>query len=306
MALNYPNSPSEGDTFTDGTTTWQWDGVSWNIVSAGSSALQSNTFKNIASDSGVTSADDPNDTLTITGGSSITTSILDDTLTISYTGGGGGGGSDQNLWYTIVGDSGSTQADTTTDTLNILGGTDISTSITDDTVTINYTGAGGGATSLNDLTDVNISGLQNGSVIYNSNTAGTFVVSNWQVGQMYLPAITMLYVTETLNSAYRFDQYGTTNNPTIYAISGTTIAFDLNGSGGHPFQIQDPTSTPYNTGLVHVAPDGTVSLEGNAQNKDEGILYWKVPSSISGNYRYQCTSHAPMVGAITVKSFVAL
>jgi plastocyanin len=305
MALNYPSNPSSGDTFTDSTTTWQWDGTSWNVVSASSSALQANTFKNISSDSGVTSANDPNDTLTVTGGPGIATSISDDTLTISYTGGGGGGG-DQNLWFTINADSGSTQPDSTIDTLTVSGGTDISTSITNDTLTINYTGSGGGASSLNDLSDVNISGVQNGSVLYNDNTAGTFVPSNWQIGQMYLPAITMLYLTESNNAAYRFDQYGATNNPTVYAISGTTIAFDLNGVGGHPFEIQDPTSTPYSTGLVHVAPNGTVSTGANAQAKDSGILYWKVPFSISGNYRYQCTVHAPMVGAIAVKSIVSI
>jgi plastocyanin len=302
MALNYPSNPSSGDTFTDGTTTWQWDGTSWNVVSAGSSALLTNTFKNIASDSGVTAADDPNDTLSVVGGSSIATSISGDTLTINYT--GGGGGSDQNLWYTIVADSGTTQANTTTDTLDIVGGTDISTSIVNDTLTINYTGSGGGAGELNDLSDVNTQGLSSGSVLYNDTTA--FVPTSWSIGQMYMPAITMLYLTENNNTSYRFDQYGSTENPTVYAISGTTIAFDLNGVGGHPFEIQDPTSTPFSTGLVHVAPNGTVSTGSNAQGKDNGILYWKVPFNISGNYRYQCTVHAPMVGAISVKSFVSI
>jgi hypothetical protein len=30
-------------------------------------------------------------------------------------------------------------------------------------------------------------------------------------------------------------------------------------------------------------------------------LYWRIPETISGNYRYQCSSFAPMVGAITIK-----
>jgi len=303
MALNYPSNPNPGDVFTDGTTTWQWDGTSWNVVSSSDSALSLNNFKTIASDSGVTQADDPNDTLTVTGSGGITTSIVDDTLTISYAG-GGGGGSDQNLWFTIAADSGSTQADSTTDTLDILGGTDITTSIVNDTLTINYTGAGGGASSLNDLSDVNTQGLGSGSVLYNNDTA--FVPSSWQIGQMYMPAITMLYPTENLNTAYRFDQYGTTDNPTIYAISGTTIAFDLNGISGHPFEIQDPIGDPYNTGVIHVAPNGTVSTGANAQGQSSGVLYWKIPFGISGNYRYQCLVHAPMVGAITVKAINAL
>jgi hypothetical protein len=44
----------------------------------------------------------------------------------------------------------------------------------------------------------------------------------------------------TAATAYRFDQYGTTDDPTIYAINATTIAFNLAGlAGSHPFLIQD-------------------------------------------------------------------
>lgn len=43
-------------------------------------------------------------------------------------------------WLTIQADTGSTTANTPTDTLTIAGGDDISTSITGDTLTINYTG----------------------------------------------------------------------------------------------------------------------------------------------------------------------
>lgn len=48
--------------------------------------------------------------------------------------------SNLNLWLTIEADTGSTSATTPTDTLTIAGGDDISTSITGDTLTINYTG----------------------------------------------------------------------------------------------------------------------------------------------------------------------
>ena len=55
-----------------------------------------------------------------------------DTATITIS-----GDPDQNLWETIAADTGSTSADTTTDTLTIAGGTNVTTSITGDTLTIN-------------------------------------------------------------------------------------------------------------------------------------------------------------------------
>ena len=53
-----------------------------------------------------------------------------------------GGDPDQNIWETIAGDSGSTTADQTDDTLTITGGTNVTTSVTDNTVTIDATGTG--------------------------------------------------------------------------------------------------------------------------------------------------------------------
>ena len=103
------------------------------------------------------------------------------------------------------------------------------------------------------------------------------------------------------------DQYGTTDNPTVYAISGTTIAFDLTAvTPSHPFAIEDSGGTQYNDGLVHIAPDGTVSTGSNAQGKIEGVLYWKIPIGTTGNYFYQCTFHSAMRGTITIKDFATL
>jgi hypothetical protein len=127
---------------------------------------------------------------------------------------------------------------------------------------------------------------------------------NLTVDQIYLPAITMLRVSNSGASAYLFDQYSG-NNPTIYAVGGMTIAFKLIAQG-HPFLIQNAAGQNFDTGLVHVSTAGVVSTEGNAQGKDSGTLYWKIPSTISGNYRYQCSVHAPMVGSIVVKNIVTL
>ena len=32
MALNFPINPTNGDTYTEGTTTWIYDGTAWNVT----------------------------------------------------------------------------------------------------------------------------------------------------------------------------------------------------------------------------------------------------------------------------------
>lgn len=140
----------------------------------------------------------------------------------------------------------------------------------------------------------------------NSNFSGLSdtTAAGLTVDEIYLPAITSLTVTNSGASAYLFDQYSG-NNPEIYALNGATIAFKLNATG-HPFLIQTNAGVNYNTGLVHVSTSGVVSTGASAQGKDSGTLYWKIPDVISGNYRYQCSVHAPMVGTITIKNFASI
>ena len=59
--------------------------------------------------------------------------------------GGGGGGTTQNLFEGITADTGSTTASAPTDVLTVAGGTNITTSITGDTLTIDMSGALGDA-----------------------------------------------------------------------------------------------------------------------------------------------------------------
>ena len=193
--------------------------------------------------------------------------------------GGGGGETNQNAFsnFAVSGQT-TIAADTTTDTLTIVAGTGITlaTNPASDTLTITNS-----VSSFSSLTDATLAGLS--------------------VAKFYMPAIAMLTVDNNGTSAYTFNSHYSGNNPQIQALGGTTIAFDLAAATGHPFEVQDSTSSPYNIGLVHVDTDGTVSTGSDAQGKDSGVLYWQVPESISGVYRYQCQSHVAMVGGINVK-----
>ena len=268
-----------GTSGTRDATTYLRGDNTWATVSGGGGEA-SDSFSTIAvaGQSSVV-ADSATDTLTLVAGSgiTITTDAGTDAITITNS------GSASNSFSTVaVTGQSNVVADSSTDTLTIAAGTGISitTDAGTDTVTITSTVATG-ATAFTGLSD-----------------AGSLTVDRF-----YLPAITMLDVTANGTSAYRFDQYGTTDDPTIYAINATTIAFNLAGASSHPFLIQDNTGTNYNTGLVHVTTSGVVTTGASAQGKSSGTLYWKIPDSISGNYRYQCQSHAGMVGTITIKNF---
>jgi len=126
------------------------------------------------------------------------------------------------------------------------------------------------------------------------------------VNDIYESAIVTLRVDNNSTSAYTFDSHYTGDNPTVYAISGTTIAFDLDLIGGHPFELQDSGGAALTTGLVHVAADGTVNTDSSAQGFDSGTLYWRIQESLSGNYQYQCQVHSVMNGTITVKRLSTL
>ena len=197
----------------------------------------------------------------------------------------GGAASDSFVTIAVAGQS-NVVADSSTDTLTFVNGTGISitTNATTDTITIASTVAAG-ATAFTGLSDR----------------------SDLTVDQFYLPAITRLVVTANGSSAYRFDQYGTADDPTIYAISGTTIAFDLNAltSPSHPFLIRF-SGANYDTGLVHVTEGGVVTTGSSAQGKTSGTLYWKIPAGISGAYGYLCGNHGLMIGTITVKDISAI
>jgi plastocyanin len=197
--------------------------------------------------------------------------------------GGSGTASDSFTTIAVSGQS-NVVADSATDTLTLVAGTGITITTNASTDTITFTStASSGATAFTGLSDS----------------------ADLTVDQFYLSAITRLNVTNNGASSYRFDQYGSADNPTVYALNGATIAFNLNVAG-HPFLIQTSGGSNYNEGLTHVTAAGVVTTGASAQGKTSGTLYWKIPSTISGNYRYICSIHGNMVGVITIRDVPTL
>lgn len=289
MALNFPVNPTNGDTFTDENTTWQFNGVAWDVIGSVNNLVLPNVFSNIVvAGQNTITADSTNDTLTIVAGSNITitTDASSDSLTIASAGDGEGGGDpNQNAFSNIaVSGQNTIAADTITDTLNVAAGTGIqvTTNSETDTITIAST-VSSGVSLLNELTDVSNAGID--------------------IHDIYEHAIVTLRVGNVGTTAYTFDSHYSGNNPGLYVLSGTTVAFDLDNIAGHPFELQDNTLTPLTSNLVHVANDGTVSTDSAAQGKNSGMLYWRIPENITNNtnYVYQCQTHASMFGTITIK-----
>ena len=190
------------------------------------------------------------------------------------------GASQQNLWATVGGDTGTTSANTTTDTLTIAGGTNIATAVSGDTLTVNFDGTL--VTTLASLTDVDVSSVVQGDSLFWNGTQWTKTrspITWWELGS-------------NGSTDYTIDGPGfasATNDPTLYVSRGFTYAFDNTTMGGaHPFRIQSTqglTGTPYTAGQ---SGSGT------------SVLYWTVPMDAPTTLYYQCTLHAAMQGQINV------
>ena len=141
-----------------------------------------------------------------------------------------------------------------------------------------------------------------------SGTDDAFAASS-TIDQVALSAIALLRVDSSGTSAYTFNSHYSGDNPTIFALGGATLAFDLSLLASHPFKIQADDGVGFVdviSGLIHIDTDGTTSLNGDAQGKTSGTLYWTVPITSSATYRYICSVHSAMTGTITLKSLSSI
>ena len=250
-------------------------------ASSGAGGGASDTFSTISVDGSNTIVADGTSTLNLVAGSNINLVSDSNSNTITISAVADGGQITPNSFTTmLVSGQSSITADSPTDTLTFAAGEGIQLTTNEgtDTITIASTAA---QTQFSTLQDAAAASLN--------------------VADIYEHAITTYRVDNIGTSGYTFAPHYTGSNPNVYVISGLTVAFDLSAIPGHPFEIQDSLGNAYNEGLVHVATDGTVSVGSSAQGKTSGVLYWRVPESIFGTYRYQCRVHAQMVGAINIK-----
>ena len=193
-----------------------------------------------------------------------------------------------NLFASVAGDTGSTTANSQTDTLTIAGGTNITTAVVGDTVTVNFSGTL--TTTFAALTDTNTAGLTQGDGIYWSGsewipTPATGPILWYEIGAPVENASNDFLINGPGLPS------GENRDPDLYVHRGFTYAFDNTvEGGGHPFRIQSTqglSGTPYTTGQ---------------SGSTTAVLYWTVPFDAPNTLYYQCTLHAAMQGTIYVVS----
>ena len=238
------SSPVEGWTtyIVDEDIYVRYTGIAWVIL--GSAAINFSVEEdsiNIASDvdtinltGGVAVSDDGNGKVTIDIiGDAIAVedggvNVITDLVTLNFgsnlivTDDGSGkvtvdGSGSQNLWETITADSGLTTANTTTDTLNVVGGSNVTTVIAGDTLTISAAGGGfdqnlwetitsdSGSTTANTITDtLTIAGGTNVTTAISGDTltistTGTSDQNLWETITADSGSTTANTTTDTLN-----------------------------------------------------------------------------------------------------------
>ena len=179
----------------------------------------------------------------------------------------------------IVQEEGSSLS-TAASTLNFVGSAVTATG-SGATKTITITG---GASALNDLSDVTNS----------SPVAGHTLVYNGSAWVQATTPVSQLLVTANGSSAFLFTGAGfpstSGDNPALHLKKGNTYYFINNSGGSHPFRIQSTTGTggtAYNTGVTNNAAAS-------------GAIIFHVSMDTPATLYYQCTAHGAMNGTINI------
>ena len=309
--------PSDGQVIKWNAGNSAWEPANDDSSGGGGGGTTQNLFEGISADTGSTTASAPTDVLTVAGGTNISTAIAGDTLTINMS--GTLGDANQNAYGVIGSDSGNKTASSTTATINIIGGTGISSAISGDNLTITndspniaqevyetITGDSGSTTAQLATSSLAISGGNGITTAVTSNTVtvtaevalsgsasanDNIIFNNSGSWDAVVSPTIGFNVTSNGSSAYRFAGGGvdaSTDDPTIYVYRGFTYRFNNVTGAGHPFALRQTSG-------------GSAVTEG-VTGSDQGIQFWTVPMDLSPGttYVYQCTLHPAMVGNLTV------
>ena len=307
--------PSTGQGISWNATTGKWEPANFSGGGGGGGTTQ-NLFEGITADTGSTTASAPTDVLTVAGGTNITTAIAGDTLTINMS--GALGDANQNAYGVIGSDSGSKTAGSSTATINLIGGTGVSTAISGDNLTITndapniiqevfrtVTGDSGTTTAALSTSTLNVAGGQGVTTVATANTLtvnadlylnGSASVNDNLIynGSSWDPVESPTIgfnASANGSGAYRLAGGGvdaSTDNPTVFVYRGFTYRFNNLTGAAHPFALRQTSG-------------GSAVTEGVSGDQN-GVQYWTVPMDLAPGttYVYQCTIHPAMVGNLTV------
>ena len=308
--------PSDGQVLKWSASNLKWEPANDEAGSGGGGGTTQNLFEGITADTGSTTASAPTDVLTVAGGTEISTSIVGDTLTINMT--GALGDANQNAYGVIGSDSGSKTASSTTATINIIGGTGVSTAVSGDNLTITNdapnvsqnifqtiagdsgTTAAGSATTT--LTVAGGNGVTTAATadtltvnadLYTSSTPSNndnIIYNGTSWDPVESPTVGFTVTAPTM-SDYQFSGGGmdsSANNPTIYVYRGFTYRFNNSSGVAHPFELRQSA--------------GGAALSVGVTGSTTGVQYYTVPQNVAAGttYVYQCTLHPAMVGNIVI------
>ncbi len=308
--------PSDGQVLKWSAANTKWEPSNDLEGSGGGGGTTQNLFEGFTADTGSTTASAATDVLTVAGGTNVSTTIVGDTLTIDMT--GALGDANQNAYGVIGSDVGSKTASSATATINVIGGTGISTAISGDNLTVTndspnvsqnifqtIAGDGGTTAAGSATTTLTVAG---GNGVTTAATADTLTVN----ADLYLtesavandnivfngtawepvesPTVSFTVTAPTM-SDYQFSGGGmntSSNNPTIYVHRGFTYRFNNSSGVAHPFELRQSAG----------GSAVTVGVTGSTT----GVQYYTVPMALASgtNYKYQCTLHPAMVGDIIV------
>ena len=198
-------------------------------------------------------------------------------------GSGGGGGTTQNLFETVNADTGTTTASAANDTLIIAGGTNISTTLSGDTLTIDMTGTLG---DLNQNVFTTL-GADNGTTTATTTTdsltftGGTGISTNLNAGAITINNDSPNIVQDVLKTVA-----GDTGSFTANAADAT---FTVAGGTGISTSVTGTTLTINNTVTLPSGSEGeTLVYNGNAWEAVAGPGV-NLAFGASGSSAYQVT-----------------